>query len=87
MVIMFFFLLKDSLYLAKQELTFRGHNKERKSLNRGNFIELLETFGDKNTILKMQSRYGHYTSHEYENDLISVIASSTNPTTRFKLNY
>ncbi|XP_025193424.1 zinc finger MYM-type protein 1-like [Melanaphis sacchari] len=67
----------STLYLAKQGLAFRGHNEERESLNRGNFIELLETFGDKNTILKMQSRYGHYTSHEYQNDLISVIASST----------
>lgn len=72
-----FFLLKVTLYLAKQGLAFRGHNEERESLNRGNFIELLETFGDKKTILKMQSRYGHYTSHEYQNDLIGVIASST----------
>lgn len=72
-----FFLLKATLYLAKQGLAFRGHNEERESLNRGNLIELLETFGDKNTILKMQSRYGHYTSHEYQNELISVIASST----------
>ncbi|KAF0686260.1 zinc finger MYM-type protein 1-like, partial [Aphis craccivora] len=54
-----------------QGLAFRGHNEERESLNRGNLIELLQTFGDKNTILKMQSRYGHYTSHEYQNDLIS----------------
>lgn len=46
-------------------------------LNRGNFIELLETFGDDKTKLKMQSGYGHYTSHEYQNVLIGVIASST----------
>jgi len=26
---------------------------------------------------KLQSRYGHYTSHEYQNDLISVIAKCT----------
>jgi len=26
---------------------------------------------------KLQSRYGHYTSHEYQNDLISVLAKCT----------
>lgn len=72
-----YFLLKATLYLAKQGLAFRGNNEGSESLNRGNFIELLETFGDDKTKLKMQSRYGHYTSHEYQNDLIGVIASST----------
>lgn len=70
-----FFLLKTTLFLAKQGLPFRGHDEKKDSSNKGNFIELLETFCDDKIKLKMQSRYGHHTSHEYQNDMINVIAS------------
>ena len=33
------------LYLAKQELAFRGHDESRASLNQVNYRELLEVFG------------------------------------------
>ena len=33
------------LYLAKQELSFRGHDESKGSLNRGNYRVLLECFG------------------------------------------
>ena len=33
------------LYLAKQELAFRGHDESSKSLNQGNYRELLKCFG------------------------------------------
>ncbi|XP_050062008.1 zinc finger MYM-type protein 1-like [Aphis gossypii] len=38
---------------------------------------LLNTFNDPETITKLSARYGHYTSPEYQNDLIKTIASST----------
>lgn len=72
-----YFLLKASLYLSKQGLAFRGHNEKEDSINKGNFIEILETFGDEKLKTKLNTRYGHYTSHEYQNDLISVIAKCT----------
>jgi len=74
---MFFFLIKSYFVSSKVGLSFSGHNEKNESLNRSNFIELLKTFGDKNTKLKMQSRYGHYISHKYQNDFICIIASST----------
>jgi len=69
-----YFLLKCTL---KQGLAFRGKNETKDSVNKGNFIEILETFGDEKMKTKLQSRYGHYTSHEYQNDLISVLAKCT----------
>ena len=33
------------LYLAKQELAFRGHDESSTSLNQGNYRELLKSFG------------------------------------------
>ncbi|XP_025202912.1 uncharacterized protein LOC112599999 [Melanaphis sacchari] len=69
------FLLKATLFLAKQGLAFRGHNETDNSNNKGNFIQLLEMFADESLAVKLKSRYGHYTSPEYQNDLIHIIAS------------
>jgi len=69
-------LLKTTLFLGKQGILFCGHNEKAYSSNKGNFIELLESFGDDKTLKKSQSRYGHYTSHNYQIDLIYIIASS-----------
>ena len=41
------------LYLAKQELAFRGHDESRTSLNQGNYRELLKVFG------KLDSVFDH----------------------------
>lgn len=71
-----YFLLKTTLFLGKQGIPFRGHNEKTNSSNKGNFIELLESFGDDKMINKLRSRYGHYTSHDYQNDFIHIIASS-----------
>lgn len=71
------FLLKATLFLAKQGLAFRGHNETDCSNNKGNFIQLLEMFADNAMAVKLKSRYGHYTSPEYQNDLIHIIASCT----------
>ena len=34
-------LIDSALYLAKQELPFRGHEESESSLNRGNYVKLL----------------------------------------------
>ncbi|KAF0748949.1 zinc finger MYM-type protein 1-like [Aphis craccivora] len=80
------FLLKATLFLAKQGLPFRGHNETFTSTNKGNFIELLQMFGDEKLNQKLQSRYGHYTSPEYQNDLIAIIAKCTRQQILKKIN-
>jgi len=52
-----YFLLKATLYLAKQGLAFRGKNESSMSKNKGNFIELLETFSDDSMKIRLRSRY------------------------------
>jgi len=71
------FLLKSALFLAKQGLAFRGHNEMTSSNNKGNYLELLETFADDKLLVRLRSRYGHYTSPSYQNDLIKVLAECT----------
>ncbi|XP_060845163.1 zinc finger MYM-type protein 1-like [Rhopalosiphum padi] len=71
------FLLKAALYLSKQGLAFRGHIESVSSKNKGNFIEILEMFVSDEMKLRLQSRYGHYTSPSYQNDFIQIIATLT----------
>ncbi|KAF0751831.1 zinc finger MYM-type protein 1-like [Aphis craccivora] len=40
---------------AKQGLAFRGKNETNDSVNKGYFIEILETFGDEKMKTKLQS--------------------------------
>lgn len=67
-----YFLLKATLYLAKQGQAFRGNDESSLSKNKGNFIELLETFADDSMKIRLKSRYGHYTSPEYQNDRSTI---------------
>lgn len=70
-------LLRVTSLLGRQGLAFRGHDESETSDNRGNFSEILDMLADSNEILrkKMESRYGHYTSPEYQNDLIQVFGN------------
>ena len=67
-------LLRATSYLGRQGLAFRGHDETETSDNKGNFVELLDTMSETDACLKakMERRYGHYSSHEYQNDLIRV---------------
>jgi len=58
-------------------LAFRGRDESKDSSNKGNFIELFDTMTEDDSQLKerMNRRYGHYSSHEYQNDFISVFSS------------
>ncbi|KAL4089174.1 hypothetical protein QTP88_024236 [Uroleucon formosanum] len=68
---------RATLYLAKQGLAFRGNDESSLSKNKGNFIELLETFADDSMKIRLKSRYRHYTSPEYQNDLIHILGFCT----------
>lgn len=72
-----YLLLKATLYLSKQGIPFRGHNESITSVNHGNFIELLNMFSDSKTLTKLSARYGHYTSPEYQNEYINILAYYT----------
>ena len=67
-------LLRATSFLGRQEIAFRGHDECEESDNKGNFREFLETLSDIDENLKsrMEPRYGHYTSPEYQNDFIQV---------------
>ena len=71
-----YYLSLATLYLARQGLPMRGHYEKDSSANKGNFLELLDTFAvlAPELTAKMQRRYGHYTSPEYQNDLIHCLA-------------
>ncbi|KAL4088993.1 hypothetical protein QTP88_024071 [Uroleucon formosanum] len=69
--------IQATLYLTKQGLAFRGNDESSLSKNKGNFIELLETFADDSMKIRLKSRYGHYTSPEYQNDLIHILGCCT----------
>lgn len=68
-------------FLAKQGLAFRGHNENPSSLNRGNFLELLNFIAEKNPTLKQHlqnSTVFSGTSKSIQNDLISAIQTVMN---------
>jgi hypothetical protein len=64
------------LYLTRQGLPLRGHDESESSANKGNLIELLDSFALLAPELKekMARRYGHYTSPEYQNDIVHCLA-------------
>ncbi|CAG9822230.1 unnamed protein product [Phaedon cochleariae] len=72
-------LIKATCFLGRQGLAFRGKDESENSRNKGNFIELLEIFSDEDKRLKekLSLRYGHYTSPEYQNDLIATVGALT----------
>uniref|UniRef100_H3B124 DUF4371 domain-containing protein n=1 Tax=Latimeria chalumnae TaxID=7897 RepID=H3B124_LATCH len=69
-------LLKVSMLCGRQGIAFRGHDETHSSSNKGNYIEVLEPVASTQPSLfnRLTSRYGHYTSHQYPNDLIRSAA-------------
>ena len=68
-------------FLGKQELSFRSHDEEASSSNRGNYIELLSLISDYDPMLKNHlensSVFSGLSSH-IQNDLIQCITSVIN---------
>jgi hypothetical protein len=74
------------LYLAKQNIAFRGHNEKETSSNRGNFLELLNTISTfdpimENFLTSKKVKHGTKRSHktylspESQNRFINLLAS------------
>ena len=64
------------LYLAKQQLAFRGKDESSESKNRGNYIELLEYFAKLDSVFAQHLHgSGQFvgTSSDIQNDLIKAI--------------
>ncbi|XP_042432571.1 zinc finger MYM-type protein 1-like [Zingiber officinale] len=66
-------------WLALQGCSFRGHNESSKSLNRGNFLELLDAFGRLNKevgdVLSSAARNNTYTSPEVQKEVLNIMAN------------
>ncbi|XP_073138885.1 uncharacterized protein [Henckelia pumila] len=66
-------------WLALQGCSFRGHNESSKSLNRGNFLEMLDAFGRMNKevwdVLSSAARNNTYTSPEVQKEVLNIMAN------------
>ncbi|XP_068426943.1 zinc finger MYM-type protein 1-like isoform X2 [Clinocottus analis] len=65
------------IFLGKQELSFRRHNKRRKSTNKGNYVELLSFVAEHDTDLHFHlstNKVFTGTSGKIQNDLINAVA-------------
>ena len=63
-------------YLARQGHALRGHDENADSSNRGNFVELLEfakKYLEPEVASKFERRYGHYASHDIQNECIDLL--------------
>lgn len=79
-------LLDITLFLAKQNLPFRGHRESESSLNKGNFLELVEMLSKYDAVLKehlmrlkqstckLQSAVT-YLAPETQNEFIDILAN------------
>jgi len=65
-------------FLGRQGLALRSHNESEISTNRGNLVELMEEVSKGNEKLKtkLQRRYAHHCSHQYQNDAVTVIGDA-----------
>lgn len=70
--------LDVALFLAKQNLTFRGHREDDNSTNKGNFIELLELIKRYDSVLSKHlgnsKQYAKYTSPKIQNEFLNLMA-------------
>ena len=77
-------LLDITLFLAKQNLTFRGHCEDASSLNKGNFLKTVELLPKYDPVLKehfmkytesAKRGFISYLSQSIQNGFISVLAN------------
>lgn len=75
-------LIDMTCFLGMQELSFRGHDETADSVNRGNFIEMMNVLAKYDSILSQHlNNAGQFrgTSPIIQNDLIESIAKLINP--------
>lgn len=66
--------------LAKQALAFRGDDESVESTNRGNFIELVDSYGRMNeevaqVTLENSPRNASYTSPKIQKEILNILAN------------
>ena len=64
---------RNDLFLIKQNIAFRGHDKTGNSLNKGNFHELFSLRGKDVPILKQKAKFS-YTSNTTQNQILEILA-------------
>ncbi|XP_073138887.1 uncharacterized protein [Henckelia pumila] len=66
-------------WLALQGCSFRGHNESSKSLNWGNFLEMLDALGRMNKevgdVLSSAARNNTYTSREVQKEVLNIMSN------------
>ena len=67
-------IIQTVLFCAKQNIALRGHNESPESLNRGNFLELLELRKQDVEVLNEKFAFS-YCSPETQNQILEIIAS------------
>ncbi len=76
-------------FLGKQELSFRAHEEEASSSNRGNYIELLTLISNYDSTLKKHldnsTVFSGLSSH-IQNDLIQCVCAVINREVKFEIN-
>lgn len=62
---------------AHLEISLRGHNESHNSVNKGNFIEILNVVGNLDAVVKERLEHGpknaKYTSPEIQNCLLQIM--------------
>ena len=58
----------------------RGHREDEKSMNRGNFLELLELRSHDIPVLNDKSIKFKYLSHQHQDEILNIIASKIKKT-------
>nr|KAJ0213753.1 hypothetical protein LSAT_V11C400170500 [Lactuca sativa] len=73
---------QSDLVRTNQRLPFRGHDESEDSINRGNFLELLQFYADRNdkvgrVVLKNAPKNSQMTSSSIQKDIVHVAAKET----------
>ncbi|XP_032414769.1 zinc finger MYM-type protein 1-like isoform X2 [Xiphophorus hellerii] len=70
-------LISITLYLARQGMSFRGDDETSGSLNRGNFLELVELFGKYDSVIKLHLDRLKETLDSNKRPLVSLLSNRT----------
>lgn len=71
-------LIEITILLAKQCISFRGHNEDETSINKGNFKEISYFVAQRDSSLHSflnNSANANYLSPEIQNELIQIISN------------
>ena len=73
-------IIETLVFLGRQGVAFRGHRENDESMNKGNFLELLDLRAKDNPTISCfyhdRKKYTTYTSHNIQNTLLEIIANN-----------